>query len=77
MKTIQMTIDEKLLMKVDRASQSLGMARSAFIRQALEQALRTQTIRDLEAQQIAGYTQEPVIKGEFDVWEGEQDWGEA
>ena len=77
MKTIQMTINEDLLIRVDQACHFLGIARSAFIRQALEHALRSQTIRDLEARQITGYQRQPVTKGEFDVWETEQNWGEA
>lgn len=75
MKTIQMTIDEELLTRVDQATQFLGMARSAFIRQSLELALRNQAIAEMERKQISGYQQQPVNAGEFDVWENEQSWG--
>lgn len=77
MKTIQMTIDDALLTRVDQAIQFLGIARSAFIRQALEQALRSQAIVEMEQKQIAGYQQRPVGAGEFDVWEAEQAWGDS
>ena len=76
LKTIQMTIDDALLERVDELTESIGMARSAFIRQALEMALRELKIADLEQRQIAGYHAQPVLPGEFDVWEDEQAWGE-
>jgi predicted DNA-binding protein len=76
MKTIQMTIDEDLLKRVDQAILSLGIARSAFIRQALEHSLHDLTIDEMEQKQIAGYQQHPVAGGEFSAWEAEQAWGE-
>ena len=76
MKTIQMTIEEALLAQVDQASHSLGVARSAFIRQALELALHERKIAELEQKQITGYQRYPVVTGEFDQWESEQVWEE-
>jgi metal-responsive CopG/Arc/MetJ family transcriptional regulator len=55
MKTIQMTIDEELLQEVDTAVDNLGTSRSAFMRQALQQALRQMRIASLERQHVAGY----------------------
>lgn len=77
MKTIQMTIDEALLEAVDTAVQQLEISRSAFLRQALQQALKQMQIAALERQHIAGYKQRPVELGEFDVWQSEQYWEEA
>ena len=77
MKTIQMTIDEVLLKQVDEAAQTLGLARSVFIRQALEIALRELAIAKLEQEHIDGYRSQPVMAGEFDIWENEQEWGEG
>ncbi len=77
LKTIQMTIDDTLLAQVDQASNSLGLARSAFIRQALELALRNRKITNLEQKQITGYQRHPVVTGEFDLWEAEQVWEET
>jgi metal-responsive CopG/Arc/MetJ family transcriptional regulator len=71
-----MTIEETLLAQVDQASHSLGVARSAFIRQALKLALRERKIAELEQKQIAGYQRFPVATGEFDLWEAEQVWEE-
>lgn len=76
MKTIQMTIDEELLDQVDATSSELGMNRSAFIRQALCQAMDLRRVAQLERQHAAGYARHPVEPGEFDAWENEQQWGE-
>ncbi len=77
MKTIQMTIDESLLAEVDRVTQNMDLSRSAFIREALQLALRRYKILELERKQAEGYAQHPVEPGEFDVWPAEQVWGEA
>jgi metal-responsive CopG/Arc/MetJ family transcriptional regulator len=76
MKTIQMTIDEPLLDKVDHVIQDLKTTRSAFIRSALQIALRQYAISKLEQEHTEGYTRHPVEPGEFDIWESEQAWGE-
>jgi metal-responsive CopG/Arc/MetJ family transcriptional regulator len=76
MKTIQMTIDEELLQEVDTAVDHLGTSRSAFMREALQQALKQMRIANLERQHVAGYEQYPVKPGEFDVWHSEQLWEE-
>ena len=77
MKTIQMTIDEPLLAEVDQTIRSLDTTRSAFIREALQLALRKHRIAQLERQHAEGYARHPVEPGEFDIWEGEQVWGDA
>src|SRR5579871_3920066 len=75
MKTIQMTIDERLLKSVDKITRARKTTRSAFIRNALEAEIREQQIRDEESRHAAGYAANPVRHGEFDTWVGEQDWG--
>ena len=75
-KTIQMTLDESLLENVDLAVQELETTRSAFIRNALEEALRVLEIHKLEAQHAQGYAEQPVLPNEFDGWEDEQVWGD-
>ena len=77
MKTIQMTIDETLLEQVDTVVQAQNTNRSAFIRQALEQALQQWHVRELERQHAEGYARQPVEPDEFDIWLDEQTWGEA
>jgi metal-responsive CopG/Arc/MetJ family transcriptional regulator len=76
MRTIQITIDPKLLERVDQACQSVGLARSAFIRQSLEFSLHKLSIAEREQQHKAGYLNHPVMAGEFDLWENEQAWDE-
>jgi len=74
MKTIQMTIDEPLLNEVDIMIRKLNTTRSAFIRDALELALKRYTIAEMERKHAEGYAQHPVKEGEFDIWENEQAW---
>ena len=76
MKTVQMTIDEPLLAEVDRVTQDLKTTRSAFIREALQLALRRHIITKMEQRHARGYARHPVEPGEFDLWETEQQWGE-
>jgi metal-responsive CopG/Arc/MetJ family transcriptional regulator len=75
MKTIQMTIDERLLKLVDKMSRAKKTTRSAFIRDALEAKIEREKIREKEARHADGYAQNPVVAGEFDAWLSEQDWG--
>lgn len=77
MKTVQMTIDEELLEAVDTAVRDLRTSRSAFLRDALQQALKQMQIASLERQHIAGYERYPVAPDEFDVWQNEQVWEET
>jgi len=70
-KTIQITIDDSFLQRVNRATQALGITRSVFIRKALELALRELAIDEMEQKHSSGYQRYPVIPGEFDVWETE------
>ena len=77
MKTIQMTIDDELLTQVDQATQALHTTRSAFIRAALQLALRQYAIQQLERQHAEGYARFPIQPGEFDLWEAEQSWSES
>ena len=73
-KTIQMTIDERLLKLVDKITRARKTTRSAFIRDALEAEIRRQRIREDEIRHAEGYTRKPVASGEFDIWVSEQDW---
>ncbi len=77
MKTIQMTIDDRLLKLVDKMTRARNTTRSAFIREALAAEIRRQRIREQEARHAEGYARKPVARGEFDVWLNEQDWGAA
>jgi metal-responsive CopG/Arc/MetJ family transcriptional regulator len=76
MKTVQMTLDEELVARVDRAARKLGTTRSAFTREALRSALERLAIRELERRHRQGYAAKPARRGEFDAWHGEQVWPE-
>ena len=76
MKTVQMTLDEDLLKKVDSAAKKLCTTRSAFTREALRSALKVDRVKNLESRHRAGYKRKPVKRGEFRVWESEQIWGD-
>ena len=76
MKTIHVTIDEPLLEEVDRLIAALSTTRSAFIRDALQAALRRYATAALEEQHAQGYAQHPIQPGEFDIWSSEQAWGD-
>ena len=75
MKTVQMTIDEVLLTQVDTLVEALGTNRSAFMREALESALKQRQVKVLEEQHRAGYERQPLTPDEFDIWQEEQVWG--
>ncbi len=77
MKTIQMTIDDELLAEVNHMTTALQTSRSAFIRSALQLALRHYAILAKEQQHAQGYARHPVTPGEFDSWETEQSWCES
>ena len=76
MKTVQMTLDENLIVSVDKVAKRLGTTRSAFTRQALKAALREVRMSELEQKHREGYRRKPVRRGEFDNWETEQIWVE-
>jgi metal-responsive CopG/Arc/MetJ family transcriptional regulator len=71
-----MTLDEDLVKAVDAAARQLRTSRSAFTRKALREALKNLSVRGLERRHRQGYEKRPVKRGEFSVWEKEQDWGD-
>lgn len=76
MKTVQMTLDESLINKVDLYVRSHKTTRSAFARLALESELNRQLEIELEQQQIDGYKSHPINSNEFSIWENEQEWSD-
>ena len=76
MRTIQMTLDDDLVKKVDAIATELNTTRSAFTRDALREAVRQYNIRRLELRHRQGYEVHPVNQEEFSVWEDEQNWGD-
>jgi metal-responsive CopG/Arc/MetJ family transcriptional regulator len=72
MKMIEITIDQSLLAEIDQVIFSLNTTRSAFIREALQLALRRYKIKEMERKHAEGHARYPVQADEFDVWEGKQ-----
>lgn len=77
MKIIQITIDDSLLAGVDRVVSKLGTTRSAFLRDALQSALRQHALAKLEARHAAGYTAQPMTDEEQAAWASVRDWDEV
>ncbi len=71
-----MTLDDDLVEIVDQMAKNLNTSRSAFTREALREAVNRLKIQQLEERHRRGYLKHPVAKGEFSVWEAEQDWGD-
>lgn len=76
MRTVQMTLDDELVQSVDEVVKELNTTRSAFTRDALREALHRFHMGRLEEQHRRGYNSQPVQKGEFSIWEKEQNWGD-
>ena len=74
MRTVQMTLDERLVEEVDRAVEELGTSRSAFARDALRSALNRLRQAKLELRHRRGYERHPVTPDEVKDWEREQVW---
>ena len=76
MRTVQMTLDDDLVKKVDAIANELQTTRSAFTRDALREAVQQYNISCLELKHRQGYAVRPVNEEEFSVWEKEQNWGD-
>lgn len=76
MRTVQMTLDDELVDRVDNIVKELKTTRSAFTRQALKEAIDRFNVRRLEEVHRRGYELYPVTQEEFSVWESDQDWGD-
>ena len=74
MKTIQMTLDEDLIIEVDKEIKKLGVTRSAFTHEALRKILDYYYQLELENKHKEGYKKFPIENDEFDKWEEEQVW---
>jgi metal-responsive CopG/Arc/MetJ family transcriptional regulator len=74
MTNIQVTIDDKTLRQIDRASKPLGLKRSEIVRQALRQWLQRQAIDQFEHRWIAALKNEPHDAQGAEDWLGAQAW---
>jgi metal-responsive CopG/Arc/MetJ family transcriptional regulator len=76
METIQVVLDSKLLRAADRAARRTKLNRSALIRVALREHLKTLTMRELEERDRRGYEAQPQDENELIDWESEAAWPE-
>ena len=67
MRTIQMTLDDDLVRKVDAIVKELKTTRSAFTRRALRDAIERLNIKRLEEKDRKGYELHPVSPKEFAI----------
>ncbi len=77
MKTIQITIDEPLLDCLDGVIGHNGRSRSAYIRDAIRDALHRDRIAEMERQHAEGYAllpETPEEMAEMAAWEAIQTW---
>jgi metal-responsive CopG/Arc/MetJ family transcriptional regulator len=74
MKTIQITIDEPLLERLDEAATCERIARSGLIRSAIEQFLEDRELTELERRDEAAYREHPVDEDELAPWLKVQAW---
>jgi metal-responsive CopG/Arc/MetJ family transcriptional regulator len=70
MKIVRFKFDEDVIAEVDRAASLLKMTRSAFVRDALTNAIAKHD----EAQHRRGYEATPETHDEFSIWATEQVW---
>lgn len=76
-KVIQLTMDSNLVERVDRRAKRLGTTRSGFTREALRAALERYDQAELEEIHRAGYRENPPLKQEFGIPEGDHAWGDG
>ena len=69
MKTVQMTLDDELVLEVDKVVKELKTRRSAFTRKALKYAISDFNTKQLELKQINGYKNLPIEVNEFSDFE--------
>ena len=69
-----MVLEDALLQATDRAVRRLKMNRSALIRDALREHLRRLSTFEKERRDREGYTQHPIAKDEFGVWDKVTAW---
>jgi len=74
MKSIQITLDEALLARLDQDDEVRRDGRSAVLRRAADLYLRRRQAREVAAAYRRAYTAEPGPGAEFEGWEGEGVW---
>ena len=74
MKTIQITMDEDLLTRLDRAEEVQRIGRSAVLRRATAEYLARQHRVEVARQYRKAYGVDAALGDEFKGWEAEAAW---
>ena len=74
MKTIQITMDEKLLARLDADAETRRDGRSAVLRRAVAEYLHRRSSARIAATYREAYAKKPGLDGEFENWEEEGVW---
>ena len=76
METVQIVLDKKLLRAADQAARRTNRNRSALVRDALREHLRSLEVRLREERDRRGYAKHPQTADESHGWEAEAAWPE-
>ena len=76
MKSVQITLDEKLIRAVDKAAQPLRLKRSHVVRLALQDWLRRQALEQFEREWIEALGKHPDEATRAEAWSGAQSWSD-
>jgi metal-responsive CopG/Arc/MetJ family transcriptional regulator len=76
MQIVQIVLDKKLLHAADQAARKTKQNRSALVRDALREHLRSLELRAQEQRDREGYLRRPQTQLESDAWEAEARWPE-
>ena len=74
METVQIVLDKRLLQATDQAARQTRRNRSALVRDALREHLRSLEIRRKEERDREGYARQPHTQDESLAWEAEAAW---
>ena len=74
MKTIQITMDEELLARLDKAEEVKQIGRSAVLRRATAEYLARQRQVEIARQYQKAYGADATLGDEFKGWEDEAAW---
>ncbi len=77
MKTVQITMDDELVERVDERAKRLGATRSEFVRQALQAALARYEESEQEERLKGGYRRIPPTPQEFAIPDEDHAWGDG
>ena len=74
MKTIQITMDEELLTRLDRDRETQRDGRSAVLRRAAAEYLKRRRHSDIAEGYKRAYGERPGLGREFEGWESQGEW---